>query len=315
VKPRFSARQVMKARSVAVSVGLLAGFLLCSGPYSFAQEKREALIVGITGEWAADVRPDAEKDRGSPKTPESLPNLSFLSTILVDTNTCVYGTGGYLAIQFDKDVLPVSCKPASDSGCNDKAKARLSKPVVCSCHIEPPKPEGSGGYVSLDSTFPFFHLKEATARYVTPVSRGLESELRDAVVQLRDGKVDLTPVFSDLDSGSYKIRVEALKGGGASPMTAVVAWQEGGSAIATIPGIATGLFRVSRVESHENSPAPEAWVLVCAPGEFADKSAAYGAAVDATRKWPSEVDARAPQAVLRAYLDALSRGPAKGTGK
>lgn len=303
----------MKARSVAVFVGILAGLLLCAGPYSYAQEKREALIVGITDEWGTDadsyispVTPPAQ-DNGS-KVPSK--NLGFMRPILVNDKTCVYGTGGYLAVQFGKAVVPVMCKPTTEAGCQGRNIAKLSKPVVCSCHVPVPTPEPSG-LASLATIIPWFRSEKAVERYVTPVSRGMESELKDAVAQLRDGKMDLTPAFSDLDSGSYKIHIEPLKASSASAMNTVVAWQEGGSAIAAIAGMTVGLYRISRVDGNESSPAPEAWVLVCSPGQFADKSADYAAAVDATRKWPSEVDARAPQAVLRAYLETLSQAGGK----
>jgi hypothetical protein len=306
----------MKARSVAVSIGILAGLLPCAGSRSFAQEKRQALVVGVAGEWGTDadsyvplVGPKQEKS-SSTSSKEPSNSVGFMRPLMVDEKTCVYGTGGYLAVQFGKDVVSVLCKPTTEAGCEGRNIAKLSKPVVCSRHVPVPTPEPPG-LASLAMIIPWFHSQEAVERYVTPVSRGMESELKDAVVQLRDGKVDLAPAFSDLDSGSYKIHIEPLKGGSASAMTAVVAWQEGGSAIATVPGMAPGLYRISRVDGNESSPAPEAWVLVCSPGEFAAKSADYAAAVDATRKWPSEVDARAPQAVLRAYLETLSQNAGK----
>jgi hypothetical protein len=302
----------MKARSVTVSIGILAWLLPCAGSRSFAQEKRQALVVGIAGEWGTDadsfVPPIApQQEKGSTTTSKEPSNsLGFMRPLMVDKKTCVYGTGGYLAVQFGKDVVSVMCKPTTEPGCDGRNIAKLSKPVVCSSHVPVPTPEPTG-LASLAMIIPWFRSQEAAERYVTPVSRGMESELKDAVVQSRDGKVDLAPVFSDLDSGSYKIHIEPLKGRGASSTNTVVAWQEGGSAIATIPGMAPGLYRISRVDGNESSPMPEAWVLVCSPGEFADKSADYAAAVDATRKWPSEVDARAPQAVLRAYLETLSQ--------
>jgi hypothetical protein len=306
----------MKACSVAVSVGILAGLLLCAGPDSFAQDKRQALIVGIAGEWGTDadsyvplIAP--KQDKGSTTTSkEPSNNVGFMRPLMVDKKTCVYGTGGYLAVQFGKDVVSVLCKPTTEQGCDGRNIAKLSKPVVCSCHVPVPTPEPPG-LASLAMIIPWFRSQEAAERYVTPVSRGMESELKDAVVQFRDGKVDLTPAFSDLDSGSYKVRIEPLKGGSAAAMNAVVTWQEGGSAIAAIPGMTPGLYRVSRADGDGNSPAHEAWVLVCSLGDFANKSADYAAAADATRKWPSEVDARAPQAVLRAYLETLSQNAGK----
>jgi hypothetical protein len=306
----------MKARSVALSIGILAGLLPCAGLPSFAQEKRQALVVGIAGEWGTDadsyvplIAPKQEKS-SSTTSKEPANSIGFMRPLMVDKNTCVYGTGGYLAVQFGKDVVSVTCKPTTEAGCDGRNIAKLSKPVVCSCHVPVPTPEPTG-LASLAMIIPWFRSQEAVERFVTPVSRGMESELRDAVVQLRDGKADLTPAFSDLDSGSYKLRIEPLKGGAPGAVTAVVAWQEGGSAIAPIPGMAPGLYRISRVDGNESSPVPEAWVLVCSPGDFANKSADYAAAVDATRKWPSEVDARAPQAVLRAYLETLSQNAGK----
>jgi hypothetical protein len=51
-----------------------------------------------------------------------------------------------------------------------------------------------------------------------------------------------------------------------------------------------------------------AWILVSPPDRYRQDAAAFESAVEATKKWPADTDTRAPRAVLRAYLELMSKG-------
>jgi hypothetical protein len=149
-------------------------------------------------------------------------------------------------------------------------------------------------------------LRRDAERYVVPVSRGMDPELMDAVVAMHGNAVDFAPVFADLEVASYTVRVEPLDKSLQSA-EANVNWKESGTAVATIHNLSPGLYRVTRLVKGVVT-GETAWVLVSPGGQFEKRSDNYRRAVEATRQWPSDVDARAPRAVLRAYLQALSNG-------
>jgi hypothetical protein len=304
----------MKLRSVAACIIGLTVFHACESVAGAQNKQRDALIVGITGDWATDPDSYVESSGSKQEGDGNTKKLDFLRTIKVSEKTCLYGTGGHLALQFGEEVTIVICKPTEETGCSGKALPRMTNPVVCSRHVDTPKAQGGSILLSLAAIIPWFR-EEGSARFITPVSRGMDPELRDAVVKLTDGKVDLSPAFGDLEPGSYKVRLQSLGANGTAAIDTAVNWQEGRAAIANVPGLLVGLYRATRVQGNETTTGADAWLLVCDASQFAAKSADYTAAVETTRQWPPEVDARAPQAVLRAYLETLSRGTGKEAGR
>jgi hypothetical protein len=305
----------MKTRPVAVSAISLFVALMCAGLETSGQEnKPNALIVGIDGDWEMDsdayVDADsaAKSPAGSPKEAQPTP-LKFLQPIKVREGTCAYGTGGHIAIQIQtaKTVSCIVCKEGDNQSCSGHVISIRNKPVICSRQIAA-QPEAGRRIVDfLASIMPSFHLG-APERYVTPVSRGLEAELSDAVVRVQSSTIDLAPAFSEMDSGSYKVRVEALDGPGKSIASTNVNWKEGGKAEVANAVLKPGLFRVVLLQTNGDA-GQDAWVLATPPERFEKQSSQFREAVEITKTWPAEVDARAPRAVLRAYLDAMSRAP------
>jgi hypothetical protein len=142
--------------------------------------------------------------------------------------------------------------------------------------------------------------------YVTPVSRGLEPELNDAVVLLTGDHLDVSPAFQGMESGNYRVRLEPVSGG-KTTAPALVTWTEGSSVSLSVPGLARGLYKLGQVDANGQLAAPETWVLVSRPEDFEKNRSTFQEALDATKKWPDEVDARAPRAFLRQVLDGLSQ--------
>jgi hypothetical protein len=113
-----------------------------------------------------------------------------------------------------------------------------------------------------------------------------------------------------MDSGNYRVRLEPVSGGKAT-VPAQVKWADGASASLSIPGVRPGLYKLTQLEPNGQLVAPEAWILVSRPEDFEKNLSTYQEALDATKKWPDEVDVRAPRAFLRQVLDGLSRQPAR----
>jgi hypothetical protein len=297
----------MKARPAAVSAISLVFAMVCMGVQTRGQAANaNGLIVGITGEWVLD--PDAYVETGTQANPTS---LKFLQSINVHPGTCAYGSGGYVAVQFGGKVSPFVCEHKTDDECKRKTAPKhdgwpSDKPVVCARHIvRPPDPSRWEAFTA--AIIPL--ILPSPERFVAPVSRGLEAELSDAVVQLRGDSVDFASAFVDLDPGSYTVRLAPLDGSNSIPVSAAVNWNGSGSAPATAAELLPGLYRVVRLDPNGNPSGQDAWVLMCSPERFEKQSAEFSKAVEATKKWPTEVDARAPRAVLRAYLQALSQRP------
>jgi hypothetical protein len=289
----------MTSGPVAFLVFSLFATLVCpdaSRPQS-QKDKQEALVVGIIGEWKSDAKPN---------------DLKFLQAIEVGDGVCAYGTDGYLAVQFGDKVTPFVCDRQTDGVCNqinapkrEKASA-WDKPFVCARHIA--RPPDSGLWEAFTAAVvPLF--RRSPERFVAPVSRGLEAEISDAVVQLRGGSVDFAGAFGDLNAGSYTVRLDPLDGASRAPASAAVSWKGGGTAVATVAGLTPGLYRIVLLEANGTPRGQDAWVLVCSPERFEKRSHEFSKAVEAAKTWPPEVDARAPRAVLRAYLQALSSEP------
>lgn len=259
------------------------------------KDEGDAVIVGIIGDWQIEGRAD---------------RLKFLSSIDVGNGICVNGTDGYLAVQFGDQVSPFPCDRQTDGPCNSSSARKKQKtsdrPFVCTRQIA--RPSDAHIWQGLIAAVAPL-LRASPERFVGPVSRGLEAELSDTVVPLRDGSADFASALADMDASSYTLRLEPLDGSSRTPVNAAVNWRGSGGAPAKLAGLTPGLYRVTRVGASGTRTGEDAWVLVCSPERFEKRSAEFSRAVEATKKWPTEVDVRAPRAVLRAYLQALSSEP------
>jgi hypothetical protein len=266
----------MKPRVYLVVATFL--FLLAARPFARAQTR--ATVVGITGQWW--------------KMPAQQ-QLHFASELPVPK--------GGLEVACDKGSLVLKIAETATSFACD-ADRRTDK-----C----PLPAGAKYCLTLRfATSSNWNLAFAgpLIDYVVPVSRGLESQLKEAVVPLAGDRVDISAVFQDVDSGSYRVRFESVSGGMRTP-TLQVDWTKGTSVSVTIPGVTAGLYKLQLLDGNGQQTGSDAKVLINEPEDFKKNRAAFQEALDATKKWPDEVDARAPRAFLRQVLDGLSRQDAR----
>jgi hypothetical protein len=151
---------------------------------------------------------------------------------------------------------------------------------------------------------------ESRDRYITPVSRGLEPYVTDTVVALDAERIDLAAAFQNMNPGTYPLRFESL-GGDETTYTTQLQWNSAGPAIVSIPRIRAGLYRLVRLSEAGEPAESGAWILVSPPNRYRQDAAAFESAVETTKKWPDDADPRAQRAVLRAYLELLSKGNIK----
>lgn len=150
--------------------------------------------------------------------------------------------------------------------------------------------------------------------YEVVMSRGRdEDNLREAVVALDHGTVDVGPVFDKMREGRYHLRLSPVRPDATrkkyDPL--VFDWRRGASSKITVAGLTPGLYRVLLLdEQKDDEPTgDDAWILVSDAGQFPKVSAKFQGAVEWSRKWHEGAARRAERTFLRVYLDSLARPP------
>jgi hypothetical protein len=143
-----------------------------------------------------------------------------------------------------------------------------------------------------------------------------EEELPDGIVLIKDGKVELGPIFEKKGSNRYHLRVRPVPPLQGSQMTTwsepiPFDWKVGKSdSTVSLPGVGPGLYELALVERSGSEYLPagrSAWILVSRPGEHSKLVQSFQKGVELTEQWGKEVTPEATRSFLRAYLDYLSR--------
>jgi hypothetical protein len=145
------------------------------------------------------------------------------------------------------------------------------------------------------------------SRYFSAASRGLEGEVREAVVPLQGSHVDIAAVLGDLSAGVYSVRFESLASSAGKTNAVQVRWQPGQQALVPATGLRPGLYRFTLLEGPDEPGSSEAWILLSGPQKYSTDLAAFQGVQDTVAGWPKSADPVAIRAVLRASLEALSK--------
>lgn len=164
-------------------------------------------------------------------------------------------------------------------------------------------------FALLVSIFP-----EEPGRYFTAASRGLEGDLKEAVLPLQSSQVDLAPAFADLSAETYWVRFESLHDHASKTAPIQVHWQPGKPALVPAAGFKPGLYRLTLLEESDQPTGSEAWILLTGREEYSAAAAAFQDVAKTVAAWPASSDPSAIRAVLRASLEALSK-PEKGPAR
>jgi hypothetical protein len=148
--------------------------------------------------------------------------------------------------------------------------------------------------------------------YVSALSRKSEGgdELREAILENRDGQVDLGPVISKVTYEKALLRFDRLsfKAGGSSSIGETWVDNTKGRTMVRLDALKPGLYMVSMLRPHDKGVVNDAWVLVCEKGLFQGYQKAFSQAEELSQKWrwtAGDENSDVTRSFLRAYLEAL----------
>lgn len=151
------------------------------------------------------------------------------------------------------------------------------------------------------------------------IHRKRDEDLPDNVVQLKDGQLDLTPVFEKKGKGVYYLRLRAIpregkpaSGKWIGPVT--LDWRQTKVAAVSVSDVQPGLYELALLDRDGDDYLPagaSAWILVTRPDAYGKTSSSFQEAVALTRKWGSDVTPEGARGFLRAQLDRMAAQAAK----
>ena len=145
----------------------------------------------------------------------------------------------------------------------------------------------------------FFTQRNAMPVYA--ISRGASAqEFQHAVLVLDDGRLEIGPAITDLESGTYALRLRSLEKS-TTGYTANFTWGPPGSTFAIFPDLKLGVYELI-FTSTEGMRLGSTPVLVSVPAEAAAKQSALEDGKRITRAWPRATDPAATYNFLTAFL-------------
>jgi len=243
-----------------------------SPPLSLAADKNACgLVIGLTGEWKMGDRTISLGDKiarvNLPTSPLPTTPTGTVTVWFVDEKPTLYSCEGESC-----HITTSTCDKPKDS----------SRGLVARLFGEEPK------------------------RYFTAASRGLDPDLKEAVLSLSGSQVDIAAAMTDLSPGVYWVRFESLHGDGVRTKPAQVQWHAAKPAVVSAIGLRPGVYRLSLLEESGDPMDSDAWILVSKPSEYSTVSMKFHEVVNTVAAWPAETDPTAIRAVLRASLEALA---------
>lgn len=147
--------------------------------------------------------------------------------------------------------------------------------------------------------------------------RSANGVLREAVVQLKDGQVDLAPVFTEMIEGTYPVRVErrtsagqAAEGGSTKPIE--VRWDSATATTTPAAKLQPGLYEVVLLEKRGAEYKPTlttAWFLASGLDQYAQSVGPFCEATRLAATWRDDVNEGTVRTFLRAFLIHLASQP------
>ena len=143
----------------------------------------------------------------------------------------------------------------------------------------------------------------------SPIVRG-SLDLQDSLIEMVDGRVDLSPVFSRLKKkDTFYLRFEPIikaRQSASETPTIIFEWDPTSPPPVKVPE--QGLYRIVLMRDHSSGEETEddVWVLMLSPQDYKRHNGEFQQAVKLTHRWDANLvpDSRS---FLRAYLNYLSR--------
>lgn len=136
-------------------------------------------------------------------------------------------------------------------------------------------------------------------------------ELKEAVVELADGRADLSNVFMNRRRGTYLLWFMPKRVGGADrrrPVGPVIVdWEPGRPALITVKGLSPGLYEADMLgeDGGKLEPGTEAWLLFTPPEIFEEASRDFAEATALTDSWDKRMSQSLKRQFLRAALGSI----------
>lgn len=262
-------------------LGIKSAFILvlCLGGVALAQQSPQkdgpvdkGIVIGQSGDWTVGGR-----------------QLNLTET--VPANTIVQGPdGGKLLVWFIG-------RPLTSLSCNAKD---------CTMTVKPNPPVSTGSSTKLSARVHAL-FEEQPSRYITAASRGLEPELKEAVVPLSDSRIDISASLADFPSAAYWVRLEPIGAEAGKPMDPQpVSWISGKSALISSLNVKPGVYVLELTEQTGEPAGSEAWILLSDARGYRTALGAFRDTVSTVAMWPQEADSAIERAVLRASLESLA---------
>jgi len=262
--------------------------LAAMAPKASANTGRKTYSVfSITGEWRRVPQGQRYEDQK---------DLSWALPIVMekdDTLESKKGAKGAIVLELDdRSLCALPCE----------RNTRYGNSEYCIFHQEDFKASQKN---SLTQVFSQAVTKQPE-KYMVAGSRGVEADLADAVVPLRNGRVDLSAVFHDISPGNYHLAFSPIDSDSFQGKPVEVTYTKEKPLLAPADKLLPGLYRVSLVDEKGEPGDSDAWILVSAEDQYARNAAEYERAIKEATKLPPEMDPSSTRALLRAYLEGLN---------
>jgi hypothetical protein len=265
---------------------------------TFPVRSQEGRVVGyvldVEGQWYLDGRPGQALARGAELPPSGvirIPSPSQFAFIVVRYS--------------DNQITTKRCRNSGE----------CVQPILL--------PRAVPHQASYFDIFTEKFMKAFRSDPVAPsvnAGRSPDGVLREAVVQLRDGQVDLAPVFAEMKGGTYYLRLERKAGddqtansGSTKPIE--VMWNPANSSTLALP-LQPGLYEMVLMEKRGTGFRPTlatAWFLVGDVEQYANAVGQFCEATRLTATWQGKVSEGTMRDYLRSFLMQLSTQPTKAT--
>jgi hypothetical protein len=259
--------------------------------HAFPVRAQEGKVVGhvldLEGQWYLDGRPGQALARGGELPPGGvirIPSPSQFAFIVVRYS--------------DNQIITKRCRNSGE----------CAQPILL--------PRAVAHDASYFEIFTEKFMKVFRSNPVSPsvnAGRSPDGVLREAVVQIKDGQVDLAPVFTEMKGGTYYVRLEKKAGDDQTPSSATikpieVTWSPAKSSTLVLP-LQPGLYEMVLMEKRGAGFRPtlaSAWFLAGDVEQYANAVGQFCEATRLTTTWQGKVNEGTVRDYLRSFLMQLN---------
>ncbi len=293
-RPR--AKFTVNSGALTMMIPLCVLFLAFGSSSLKAQDGRVVgNVLNVEGEWYLDGRPGQALSKGADLPPGGvirIPSPSPFAFIIIRSK--------------DNQIINKRCRNAGE----------CAQPILL-----PRAVQHTASYWETIAEPVMNWFRGHPASPSVNAGRSADGALREAVVRIKDGQIDLAPVFTDMNDGTYYVTLErkategkTADGGPSKPIE--VKW---GSANATTTPAAKfppGLYEIVLLEKRGSGYKPTlatAWFLAGGLDQYAQTVGPFCEATRLTATWQKDVSEGTVRDFHRAFLIHLAAQPTQST--